>query len=116
MLSTTEVIKTSKSYWFFQEYNADQVVPLIDFLKDVGSLTVAQLQSIISQVAEVFSVLTTQGKFVHGNLDSQSVYVEATEGSGLNVRVDVSDYSQLTRLLKVVNTENETNSFEEFRL
>ena len=63
-------------------------------------------------MANVFSKLTTQGKFVHGNLDSQSIFISETGGSLLNVRVDVSDYHLLTRLLKVVQSEPVTTQEE----
>ena len=67
LLSTVEVIKTSQSYWFFQEYDADKVLPLADFLRVRSSqadgtnqqkfLNIGQLFDFVTQMAEVFSQL-----------------------------------------------------------
>lgn len=84
----------------------------------------------IAEVAELFQELASKKKFVHGNLDSRSVFIETVrEGSQnfLRLRVDTSEHHMLTKLLKTVASEVETQeettsedqskicAFEEFR-
>jgi len=75
--------------------------------------------------------LHSKKRFVHGNLDSRSVYIESiASGDGrefLKLKVDMSEHHMLTKLLKPVAIEAETQeetmseeqaktcAFEEFR-
>lgn len=84
----------------------------------------------ITEVTGLFVDLASLKKFVHGNLDPRSVFIETVEceqKSFLRVRVDTSEHHMLTKLLKTVapevETQEETTSeelakicaFEEFR-
>lgn len=62
-------------------------------------LNVDQLRSLIGQLVETFCLLSSEKKFVHGNLDSRSVFVRE-EADEIRVFVDPTEHHMLTRLLK----------------
>ena len=81
-------------------------------------------------VTGLFVELSSKKRFVHGNLDSRSVFIEtvtSNDSEFLRLRVDTSEHHMLTKLLKAVaievETQEETTSeeqaktcaFEEFR-
>lgn len=67
----------------------------------------------ILELAWLFVELSTKKRFVHGNLDHRSVFIEAVpceaeDGEVLKLKVDTSEHHMLTKLLKPVATETET--------
>jgi len=74
------------------------------------------------------SDLHTSLKFVHGNLDANSVFIESTDRGELVVKIDISEHHALKRLLRVsfhldedteaespVEEQDKGNAYEEFR-
>jgi len=128
ILVTTEVVRTATCYWFFQEYDSDRILSLPDFLRvkscevngsfRAAFLSIKSLRSLMRQLVGVFSELVSQKKFVHGNLDSRSVFIEQVPNSSeLRVLVDPSEHHMLVKLLKIsssdtVETQEETTSEE----
>ena len=67
----------------------------------------------ILELAWLFVELSTKKRFVHGNLDHRSVFIEAVpceaeDGEVLKLKVDTSEHHMLTKLLKPVAPETET--------
>ena len=67
----------------------------------------------IFELAQLFVELSTKKRFIHGNLDHRSVFIEAVpcddeDETFLRLRVDTSEHHMLTKLLKTVATEIET--------
>ena len=57
--------------------------------------------SIATQISATLAELHSNQKFVHGNLDLGSVFIEADPSSGeMYVKVDLTEHHQLTKLLK----------------
>jgi hypothetical protein len=86
ILVTSEVIRTTSCYWFFQDYDSERILNLSEFLRiksyeangtsRATFLSIKSLRDMILQVVGVFIELYSQKKFVHGNLDSQSLFIE----------------------------------------
>ena len=76
------MIKTSSSYWLIQDYDSDSTLTLAAFLqasRDGGSelvFTYEDMRSLCKQLVGAMQALHVQSKFVHGNLDSQAVYID----------------------------------------
>lgn len=100
-LATIEVVRTPMGYWFFQEYDADKVIPLGLYLSRLSGrlLSVGQLRLFTAQLAGVLAALSASNKFIHGNLDARAVFVD-TEAADFKVRLDTTEHHQLRRLLK----------------
>ena len=78
-------MRTSQSYWMFQNYDPEETWPLTDFLRmksqetsgvnQAAFLRVGHLSQILTELVQLFAELSAKKRFVHGNLDSRSVFI-----------------------------------------
>ena len=75
-------------------------MPLHDYLRAKASpqtfvFTVKQIQCFINQIAMTAKDLHERLKFVHGNLDSGSVFIDSRQPDQISVKLDLSQNYKL---------------------